>query len=120
MRNAVKKRMQKLRLQQQQEEKKNRKQDEQQLEAREENQVLGMVGTEFKTKYPKGSCIMFTASHKKGEKPASVSCCWYNKTGIKGKNLVSNPPEWQNISMEEMDKIFEMFDEHLYMPIVYV
>jgi hypothetical protein len=111
MRNAVKKRMLKLR----------QKQQEKRPEERLEEDAVKMIRSDVKTaKYPKGSCIMFTASHKKGEKPASVSCCWYNKTGIKGKNLVSNPPEWQNISMEEMDKIFELFDEHLYMPIVYV
>ncbi len=71
------------------------------------------------TKYPKGSCIVFSASYNKGENPASVSCSWYNKTGIQGENIVSRPPEWQNITIEEMHKICEMFDKHLYMPLVY-
>jgi hypothetical protein len=94
MRNAVKKRMNK--------------------------RVLDMVKSDVKTtKYPKGSFIMFTAEHNKGEQPESVSCCWYNKTAIRGKNIVRNPPEWQNISMEEADKIVEMFDKYLYMPLVY-
>ncbi len=113
MRNAVKKRMKKLRNEQ-------RKKEVEEIDQLiKEQEVLGMVGSEIKMKYPPGSCIVFTASYMHGEKPESVSCSWYNKTGIQGENLVSNPPEWQNISMEEMEKICEMFDEHLYMPLVY-
>jgi hypothetical protein len=82
--------------------------------------AVEMVGKVPGAVYPKGSSIMFTTSHKKGEKPASVSCCWYNKTGINSKNTVFNPPEWQNITTEEMEKICAFFDKPLFMPIVYV
>jgi hypothetical protein len=80
--------------------------------------AIEMVGKVPGAKYPKGSYIMFTAEHNKDEKPESVSCCWYDKVGGKMpyKHIVSNPPEWQNISMEEADKIVEMFDKYLYMP----
>lgn len=85
--------------------------------------VLGVVGTEEKIKYPEGSAILFTASYNKGEKPKSVSCCWYNKVGgrkINYKNTVFEPAEWQNITKEEADKIGEMFDDAIFMPLVYV
>lgn len=117
MRNAVKKRMQKL------DEERRKKQVEELDKKLQMEKAFGIVGTEFKIKYPQGSYIMFTASYNKGEKPKSVSCSWYDKVGgnsKSGKNTVFKPPEWQNITMEEADKIVEMFDDYLYMPLVYV
>ncbi len=116
MRNAIKKRMLKLRMQQQGLEYRPIKPMK-----RLEKKLLNVLQSDAKTtKYPKGSYVFFTASHKNGEKPASVSCTLCNKTGIlTSKHIISRPPEWQNITIEEMHKIFQMFDEHLYMPLVY-
>ncbi len=78
------------------------------------NRALGMVGTEYKTKYPKGSYIMFEGSRMKEEELKTVSCSWYDKVGGPKpyKHIISAPPEWQNIPIEKADEIAELFDEH--------
>lgn len=100
--------MQKLRQQQKEEELQRR------MQKYMEEQALGAVGSEIKTKYPPGSFIMFSGSRDKDEELKTVSCNWYDKVGGSKpyKHIVSKPPEWQNISKEEADKIIEMFDEH--------
>ncbi len=113
MRNAVKKRMRKL------DEERRKKQVEKIDNMQETENVLGMVGTEFITKYPEGSYITFTSDRKKGEEITQVSCAWYDKEGTK-KNFVSNPPEWQNITQEEAEKIAKKFDQSMFLGMVYV
>jgi hypothetical protein len=112
MRNAVKKRMRKL--------EESRREEWMREEARE--RVLQMVNTEFKTKYPPGSYIAFAGYRNKDEKLTTVSCKWYDKVGGKRplQHKVYNPPEWQNISKEEADKIADMFDKNfLWVWVVY-
>jgi len=48
-------------------------------------QVVKMLETQVKFKYPKGSTIVFTGQRKPDEVLATVSCSWYN-TGGKGEN----------------------------------
>jgi hypothetical protein len=90
--------------------------DEQRVKA------VELVNTELKVKYPPGSYIMFSTTCNKGEKIVTTSCAFYDKVGGKKpheirqrKNIVSKPPEWQNIPFEEAEKIGEMFDrcEHI-------
>jgi hypothetical protein len=85
-------------------------------------QALAMLNSEMKIQYPKGSFIMFSTSHKKGEEPATTSCSWYNKVGGKKpwKHIVNKPPEWQNIPYAEAKKIRELFADGVFMDIVYV
>lgn len=88
--------------------------------------ALELVTGEIKPKYPKNSKIQFSGSCNKGEEPVTVSCSWYNKVGrpdgkvVDRKNIVSSPPEWQNITYEEAKKISEMFDDCSFLIIQYV
>jgi len=76
--------------------------------------TMQLLNTQAKTKYPSGSSILFSFNGKKDEKPGTWSCCWYNKVGTDPKkNIVSKPPEWQNISYEEALEICAMFDKHI-------
>jgi|GEM_PF-5157608 len=83
--------------------------------------AMELLNTEMKVKYPAGSYIMFSTNHNEGEKPATTSCAWYDKIGGKRplKNIVSKPPEWQNIPYEEAEKIAEMFDRNMFLNLVY-
>lgn len=89
--------------------------------------AVELVNSELTIKYPAGSYIMFSTEYYKGEKPATTSCAWYDKVGGKKpgeirnrKNIVSQPPEWQNIPYEEAEKIAEMFDDSMFLNLVYV
>lgn len=83
--------------------------------------VMEMVGKELKPKYPNGSCVVFSSDRKQGEKIITMSCDWYNKVGTDPKkNIVSKPPEWQNIPYEEAMKICDMFSKHYCLNLVYV
>ena len=83
--------------------------------------VVFLLNSEMKVKYPAGSTIMFSNNYNKGEKPATTSCAWYDKVGGKFplKNIVSKPPEWQNIPYEEAEKIAGMFDRNWFLNMVY-
>lgn len=86
-------------------------------------QVAKLLNAEMKTRYPKNSVIVFSSSCNKGEKPLTASCGWYNKVGgkkVNVKNIVSSPPEWQNIPYEEAEKIAGMFDRNYFLDLVYV
>jgi hypothetical protein len=80
----------------------------------------------MQVKYPKNSIIVFKGECKKGEKPVTVSCSWYNKVGrpdgksAQKKNIMDGPPEWQNIAYEEALKIAEMFDTNWFLNLNYV
>lgn len=85
-------------------------------------QALELLGKEMKVKFPPGSKIVFNSSCNKGEEVKTVSCSWYDKVGgpYPLKNIVSKVPEWQNIPYGEAQKIAEMFDDSLFLGIVYV
>jgi len=89
--------------------------------------ALALVNMELKIKYPKNSIIVFNSVCKNGEKiPVTVSCSWYNKKGRpdgklpKSRDIMSGPPEWQNIPYEEAQKIAEMFDKNMFWNLRYM
>jgi hypothetical protein len=88
----------------------------------EEKQSIDLLNTQIKTKYPPGSYIMFEGFRKKEEKLTTLSCCYYDKVGGERplKNIVRNPPEWQNLPVEEASKICDMFDRHFSLVLVSV
>ncbi len=86
-----------------------------------DKEAAKLLNEEVKTKYPKGSYIIFSATFKKGENPATTSCTLYNPVNRKHTDkIVSCPPEWQNITMEKADEIAEMFDECQHINMVFV
>lgn len=91
-----------------------------------DKRILDMVRKDVETpkdpaKYPEGSYIVLRADYQKGKPGASVSCLWYDKVGGKKplKHFVHNPPEWQNLSLKEAGKIAAMFDDHMYIRILF-
>jgi len=84
--------------------------------------ALELLNTGMKPKYPKGSKIIFSSKYNKGEKPVTASCSWYDKVGGKRplKHIIDKPPEWQNIPLEEANEIAAMFDDNLFLNLVYV
>ncbi len=88
----------------------------------EEELVKQLLKTGIKAKYPKGSFIAFTAPDSiKGQKTTTVSCAWYNKVGdgFSNKDIVSRPPEWQNIPYERALEIADLFDDSILTGFVY-
>jgi hypothetical protein len=78
--------------------------------------LVDHIVAELPVKYPRGSAIMFT-NWMHDNTPAEPGgdrfyCCWYKKQK-EVQSIVSTPPEWQNLSIEEADKICDMFDEPL-------
>jgi len=77
--------------------------------------VLEILSKEIPFKYPKGSAIVFSQNSYDSENEGftKFSCGWYDKIG-KGfplQNIISRPPEWQNLTEEEAEKICKMFDD---------
>src|SRR5580700_7639396 len=106
MRNAVKKRVQKNKEKQRQKERQEDLELQQEMaigvevetekKNKNQQQTLDVVGTEFITKYPKGSNIMFSGSRYGNEPAKTVSCEWYDKVGgpiRPRKYMVAYPPE---------------------------
>jgi hypothetical protein len=88
--------------------------------------AMELLTGEIKTKYPKNSMIVFHGECVNGEDPVTLSCGWYNKKGrpdgkmVNRKNIVSKPPEWQNIPYDEALKIAEIFDNNMILKLNYV
>ena|SRR5579863_4348323 len=84
--------------------------------------AVELLNAEMKTKYPKGSFIVFSTTQNKDEEPATTSCSWYNKVGgeVTQDKIVDRPAEWQNIPYEEAKRISEMFDKCMFCDLRYV
>jgi hypothetical protein len=87
--------------------------------------AIEVLNNEATRIYPKGSYIMFTSKSNEGDENVLLSCSYHNKMHSPEKKdfykyLVWNPPEWQNLTMEEALKVCAMFDQQTIMNLVYV
>ncbi len=88
-------------------------------EIRKQLAVLEILTENIPFKYPKGSRIAFN-NYSNGEfVKDKLFCLYYDKVGDgRAENIVCGPMEWNNLTLDEADKVGAMFDDYIVLRVI--